>query len=228
MSWFKVDDKLPTSQKLLRIPRRYRLASLGLWTLAGAWSAGQETDGLIPDHMIEEWGGTSTLVDWLVTSGLWVVAPEGKQFRNWAEYQPTRAEKEAEREKNREKLRKWRSGNRITESAVTELPLGIKPERNLAPVPSPPVPSLKERGKTARAVTLPAAFQVTEDMQAWARTKAPGIDLEHETEKFRNYHQAKGTTFKDWAAAWRNWMTKAVEYANNNPAAAAGGKKEWW
>lgn len=106
-------------------------------------------------------------------------------------------------------------------------------ESNLQPDIDIDIEREKERGATApsprsRAVALPAAFEVTEDLKAWAREKAPGIDLAHETEKFRNYHQAKGTTFKDWAAAWRNWMTKAVEYGKNNPAAAAGGKKEWW
>lgn len=92
----------------------------------------------------------------------------------------------------------------------------------------------KERGAEAppqrsRAVALPASFGVTEAMKAWAREKAPGVDLAHETDKFRNFHQSKGSTFKDWQAAWRTWITKAVEYSKSNPAAvAAGGQREWW
>lgn len=123
MAWFKVDDRLPNSRKLLRIPRRYRFACLGLWTLAGAWSAGQETDGVIPDHMLEEWGAPKPLIEWLVTVDLWVAYPEGTdakvRFKNWDDYQPTKQELEHKREKNREKLRHWRDRNRVTGSDVT-------------------------------------------------------------------------------------------------------------
>ncbi len=37
-----------------------------------------------------------------------------------------------------------------------------------------------------------------------------------ETSKFLDFHKSKGTKFKDWAAAWRNWMRKSVEYAKQN------------
>ncbi|WP_313277023.1 hypothetical protein [Timonella senegalensis] len=127
--WFKVDDKFHSSRKLLSIPRRQRLAAVGLWTIAGSWAADHERDGLIPDYMIEEWGGTKTLVDALVKAGLWQRVSELDDpnsiefqnstvefsFSNWEEYQPTKAQLEEGREKNREKLRKWRESNRVTE-----------------------------------------------------------------------------------------------------------------
>lgn len=77
------------------------------------------------------------------------------------------------------------------------------------------------RGKPSRATSLPASFEVTEGMQVWALEKAPGIDLVYETEKFRNYHQSKGSTFKDWTAAWRTWIQKAVEYRKENQPTSA-------
>ena len=77
--------------------------------------------------------------------------------------------------------------------------------------------------------TLPGDFTVTESMATWARTNAQGTNLVTETEHFKDWHMAKGSKFKDWDAAWRTWMRRAVEYAKTNPAAvAAGGKKEWW
>jgi hypothetical protein len=39
------------------------------------------------------------------------------------------------------------------------------------------------------------------------------VDMVYETEKFLDYHRARGTTFKDWTAAWRNWMRRAIEWA---------------
>jgi len=144
MAWFKVDDKLPTSRKLMKIPRRYRFACLGLWTLAGAWSAGEETDGVIHDHMLEEWGAPQTLVDWLVSVDLWVPYPEGTdskvRFKNWDEYQPTKEELNHKREKNREKLRHWRDRNRVTGGGVTGFVTdGVTP--SVTPPPTRPVPT---------------------------------------------------------------------------------------
>ena len=45
------------------------------------------------------------------------------------------------------------------------------------------------------------------------------VSLPVELESFRNHHQAKGSTFKDWQAAWRTWCDKAVEFGR------AGGHK---
>jgi hypothetical protein len=120
--------------------------------MAGSWSADQETDGHIPDHMIEEWGASKTQVEWLLKSGLWESIPDEDQsypgvteaevrFRNWAEYQPTKAKNEHTREKNREKLRHWRERNRVTDEDVTGLQDGSDPVSNPAPVPSRPDPS---------------------------------------------------------------------------------------
>lgn len=148
MAWFKVDDKLHSSRKLLKIPRRYRLACLGLWTLAGSWSADQETDGLVPDHMIEEWGASQTLVDWLVKVDLWLAVPDGSQFKNWMEYQPTRAENEGKREKNREKMRHWRERKRVTGEGVTGLQDGSNQVVTSPPTRPVPTRPLKDSSKS--------------------------------------------------------------------------------
>ena len=36
MAWFKVDDRLYSSLKVMRIPRRLRASAIGLWTMAGS------------------------------------------------------------------------------------------------------------------------------------------------------------------------------------------------
>jgi hypothetical protein len=41
-------------------------------------------------------------------------------------------------------------------------------------------------------------------------------DIEDQFEKFSAYHAAKGSTFKDWHSAWRNWVLRAVEYQGRN------------
>lgn len=81
-------------------------------------------------------------------------------------------------------------------------------------------PSLTVRGaKKPRAAkrtdktACPESFEVTEPMTEWAQSKGlPAERVTPETEKFLDYHRAKGSTFADWTAGWRNWIAKAVEY----------------
>jgi len=77
-----------------------------------------------------------------------------------------------------------------------------------------------KRGK--RATPAPDHLPLTETLTAWGRDNAPGIDLASETERFLDHHRAKGSTFRDWTAAWRNWMRKAVEYQQPQRQAASG------
>ncbi|MFE5777111.1 hypothetical protein [Brachybacterium sp. NPDC056505] len=108
MSWFKVDDKIHAHPKFKRIPRALRLAASGLWVHAGAWSAAFETDGAVPEYIVEDLGGTDVLVEALVAVGLWDPADDGIQFHDWDEFQPTKAAKDEKRAAEAERVRKWR------------------------------------------------------------------------------------------------------------------------
>lgn len=66
-------------------------------------------------------------------------------------------------------------------------------------------------GKTRkRATQLPPEFYPNETGVSYAEERR--VNLAIELQSFRNHHQAKGTTFKDWQAAWRTWCDKAVEF----------------
>jgi hypothetical protein len=75
--------------------------------------------------------------------------------------------------------------------------------------PTPPKGGVTPRKRGSR---IAEDFRVTPEMNAWASTKAPGIDLGLETEKFINYWVAKSgkdATKVDWVATWRNWILNA-------------------
>lgn len=119
--WFKVDDQLPMNPKVIGLP----LEALGLWTICGAWSAAQLTDGFVPDRVVSAMLGShasGTLsaslsrtlssaakqdakrslgdpVQSLLDAGLWVQAKGGYQYHDWGEFQPTRAAVEATRKR---------------------------------------------------------------------------------------------------------------------------------
>lgn len=48
-------------------------------------------------------------------------------------------------------------------------------------------------------------------------------EIRSEAEAFRDYHLARGTTFKDWNAAWRTWLGNARKFAKARPAGNRGG-----
>jgi hypothetical protein len=54
----------------------------------------------------------------------------------------------------------------------------------------------------------PDDFEITTGMRAWAFLKTPGLDIDFETEKFKDHTFAHARS--DWKGAWRNWMHKAV------------------
>lgn len=111
VTWFFVDDKFGESRKVRSIPRSQRMAAVGLWTMAGQWSAGQLTDGNVPTYMVEELGGNRRLAEALVACGLWEPVTDGYVFHDWTDWQKTRSQVETERSKARERMAKLRGSS---------------------------------------------------------------------------------------------------------------------
>jgi uncharacterized protein YdaU (DUF1376 family) len=95
------------------------------------------------------------------------------------------------------------------------------PDVNLTPPPGgeaakPPMPK--------RAAQLAPDFYPNANGVAYAEQRRVGLAVE--LESFRNWHTAKGTTMKDWQAAWRTWCDKAVEFGGANGARASPARNE--
>lgn len=230
MVWFKVDDKFHTSGKVLSIPRSHRLAAVGLWTLAGAWSAQNLTDGIVPEYVLREFGATPRLRQALVEARLWLDhGSAGIEFLSWDEYQRSRHRVEAERAQTAERVAKWRNRRRgevdrngVTGDAVTRYDSVSNAVGNGAPDPTRPDPiqnstssvgpasagSQPDKGK--RATRLPASWAPTDEHRQRARES--GVDIEREVLKFRTHAEDKGRTSKSWNAAFTQWLIKAAEY----------------
>ena len=117
MSWFKVDDTLHSHEKPKRMRRAMRNEAMGLWTFLGSWAAQHETDGFVPDHIIDDFGGTPEVIDALVEAEMWDRESNGVTFRNWSSYQPLRTEKDEERAKTAERVRRYRERQKEKKSA---------------------------------------------------------------------------------------------------------------
>lgn len=73
-----------------------------------------------------------------------------------------------------------------------------------------PFPPQKPRGD--RGTRLPEDWQPDAELLNWAKAKYPRVDLEEQTERFRNYWLAKtgkDATKLDWRRTWQNWISEA-------------------
>jgi hypothetical protein len=73
-----------------------------------------------------------------------------------------------------------------------------------------PLPRKTSEPKKRASKRCPTDFEVTPDLREWARMKYPGVNLERETEKFRDHEYKHPKT--DWPAAWRTWISKAADF----------------
>lgn len=151
MTWFRVDDSFTMHPKVLAIPRKDRPAAIGLWTLAGTWSARNLTDGILGTHMIEELGVPKKFALILVEVQLW--HPPGKEcdaclacavshkaelpnaaksyrYHCWHEYQPARAAIEKTRLEDKERKAAARAAKAAKRQA--------EQESEGTPLPEPP------------------------------------------------------------------------------------------
>lgn len=109
----------------------------------------------------------------------------------------------------------------------------VQPKGNQTPTPTP-TPNVStnvdtphnppSKSKPKRASSLPDDFtpSLTQKAQKIVASWPRGM-FERELDKFRDHHTAKGSTFKDWQAAFRTWISNADQWSNRNGNGNRGG-----
>ena len=222
MPWFKVDDGFHGHPKVVGLSP----SAVGVWLLTGTWSAQYLTDGAVPRGIMTRLGGTDADAHELITAGLWDATDDGFRFHEWAEYQPTKTEVEAERAAARDRMRERRRNKRGQFA-------GSSPEQQgnfggSSPTPTQPSPARPESSKedsseprkrgTTKGNRIPEPFVVTGEMRSAITAECVGLDVDWQTRRFVDYWRAqpgqRGVK-SDWVATWRNWMRRAHEEAGN-------------
>lgn len=236
MTWFKVDDSFESHPKVKGIPRNKRARAVGLWTLAGSWSARQLTDGFVPIYMLDELACTAADARALVAVGLWIECDGGFRFNDWHDWQPTREKVEAERSAARERMRAARERKKADRSSdvrannsehdenfgersgeVRSTQGSLTPTR---PDPTRPVvPDGTSEGRGKRARRLPDDFAPKAEHEEIAQ--AEGVDLDREFQRFVDYWQGNGKTKVDWDATLRNWLRSPHAERTRRPLSVA-------
>jgi len=140
MAWFRADDRICEHPKFIAARARGGHSALGVWFHAGTWSNAMQTDGFIPNTWVML-NRAETEAAVLAEVGLWHedASRDGWQMHDYAEYQPTKAELDAKREKDLE--RKRRGGSTSATKRSARNPNGIQTEvSSPVPVPEPVTP----------------------------------------------------------------------------------------
>ncbi|HBZ92626.1 MAG TPA: hypothetical protein DEO91_02695 [Pseudomonas sp.] len=88
-------------------------------------------------------------------------------------------------------------------------PLGDQSQGQPAMKPAAKAGPKGARAKPKKPLQLP--FLMTGEMLAWAKEKAPAVNLDRETERFCDYWTGTGKAMADWPSTWRNWMRRAQD-----------------
>lgn len=76
--------------------------------------------------------------------------------------------------------------------------------------------------KAKRACQLPEGWVPSAKNISDAESKGfSAVEIENEADRFRDFHTAKGSTFKCWDAAWRTWLGNARKFAGRGMAGPA-------
>jgi uncharacterized protein YdaU (DUF1376 family) len=103
--------------------------------------------------------------------------------------------------------------------------IGSESDRNVSQSDNPAIAEHRLSSSSSSSISLgdktsvlsypkgkraPANFIVTEELIKWAREKVPSVDIEKETESFRDHQYKDAKT--DWNASWRTWMRNAADF----------------
>ena len=231
MSWGKIDDRLAFHPKVMAAGN----TAMGLWVRALAYCAQFETDGWLDSGAVLSLGGRKRDADRLVTAGLWEVDGEGYRFHEWAEYQPTKAQKDAERSATRERVTEWRARNKrgrngagngvtppVSNGTCTPAPTRPDPEvlrTSLSPANADDTNTPKRRRRPS--TPLPADWTPTDEHKKRAREL--GVDVNFEADQFRAHAEANDRRCVVWNAAFTTWLGKA----RPRPTIVRDRKSQW-
>lgn len=87
--------------------------------------------------------------------------------------------------------------------------------------------SAQKSAPISRGGRIPDGFPAGPEF-AWCRGSRPELEPERVGQVFRDFHLARGSTMKDWAAAWRTWVGKerALAQPRASPWASAADARD--
>lgn len=219
MAWVKIDDAFYDNAKFAELSN----GAVGAWAKLLAFSNRNLTDGAITKVFALRFGSRKELGE-LVAVGLLDETETGWQLHDFLDFQPSadsvrekRAALSAERSAAGKrggiaKAKRQQTSSNLPDDDLANAKQTSSPDPDPVPVPKKEGTDLvgsadAEPDKRRRRAQLPKDFELTVVRVAAATARGlPNSAVETEFEKFRDFHQAKGSTMLDWDAAWRTWI----------------------
>lgn len=137
MAWIRIDDQMPDHPKVEPLSdAAFR------WIFRGLSYANRFlTDGVLPKTFLQR--VPDAVREELVTAGIWKVTRKQLRIHDYADYQPSKAEVERERQLNRDRQSRWRQSrvsNGVTKhnGVINGAPARPVPSRSIKRSPQPP------------------------------------------------------------------------------------------
>lgn len=216
--WFRVYDGLLDDPKVQRLPAELFRYLVNLWCLASRHNGELPELNDIGFALRISPDQAAQLLSQLGEAGLIDEGENGPIPHNWNARQ-------FKSDVSTERVRQFRKRHETVSGTANETPPDTEQIQNRT--------DQKERERGASAPSSKRGSQVPEDWQPKPETidallTKKGFQREFinsELEKFRDYHKAKGTVFRDFEAAFRTWMRNAREFAaTRGGARPANGK----
>jgi hypothetical protein len=140
------------------------------------------------------------------------------QLHNYAKYQRSRAQVEElieTRQRNGSRGGQVSALARSSKSEAKVKQTDSKSEANGVAKEYPDTDTDTDKGvvvKSTRKTQLQPGWKPSPAGYDYAKTKAPGMNIEASLEDFEDYNLRNNRTNADWDAAWRTWVRKAVEF----------------
>jgi hypothetical protein len=213
--WLKFECSLPEKAETLAITAAMGWddpdLTVGKLMRLFRWFDQQTLDGNaagVTPALLDRVIGVSGFVHAVAEAGWIVISDTGISLRNFDRHNGETAKSRALTAKRVANHRFKASGNGEGNAASVTPALAREEKRREEVIPplGAPRPSRK----------CPEQFAVSDEMRKWASAKVPGVNIDRETESFRDH--TFRAAISDWAGAWRNWMRKAVPQRMGPPA----------
>lgn len=218
MSWVKLDDQFPTHPKIITVGGD----AAWLHVCALCYCGQHLTDGKVPRAMLDRLSdrkNVAGLTARLLNAGVWIDRGDEIELHGYLDYNPSREQVLAEREKRSKAgvkgaAKRWGSSSHGTSHGTTHT---NRIDNVDAPVPSrPDVPT--EPNKRARGQQPDETFQPTDRHCEFARTN--GLNLQREVDHWVADCQAKGRAYDRLNAGFSTWLHNAVNFGRGGAPVA--------
>ena len=246
VAWWSESDARHDSVTVRHVPCISCVTRVTIGGLLGVWGAVNSVtdgDGFVRDvssRDVDEMAGVPGFGDAMKSVGWVTERDDGLVFPNFGEHNTTEKERGSGAKTAAQRAKEYRDRKKsqtvtprhVTESVTRDVTNHVtnhvtrhhREEKSREVLKEPPMdPPTGDKPK--RACALPADFQP--DATGEALAEKLGVDLAAELPKFCDHHRARGSTMKDWQAAWRTWARNAVRFGARSAPSAAAEPKPW-